>query len=153
MTRLLERAGVPKEALEIIPDIVDTYAACRTWGQPLPQSVASVNIPGRFNDRVGCDIVFIHSHVILHFVDRCTRWHAAVIVPDKSEDSIVKAHHGHRISNHGPMRELTMDGESGVAASARAGSFLSRLNIKSIPRAPCTTTTRPYSRTSWRIIP
>ena len=29
-----------------------------------------------------------------------------------------------------------MDGESGIAASARAGSFLSRLGIKFIPRAP-----------------
>ena len=34
------------------------------------------------------------------------------------------------------MRELIMDGESGIAASARAGSFLSRLGIKFIPRAP-----------------
>ena len=34
------------------------------------------------------------------------------------------------------MRELITDGESGVAASARAGSFLSRLGIKFIPRAP-----------------
>ena len=67
MTRLLERAGVPKEALEIIPDIVDTCAACRTWSQPLPQSVASVNIPDKFNDQVECDIVFIRSHAILHF--------------------------------------------------------------------------------------
>ena len=33
------------------------------------------------------------------------------------------------------MREISMDGESGVAASARAGSFLSRLGIKFIPRA------------------
>ena len=41
----LKRAGVPKEALEIIPDMVDTCGACRTWSQPLPQSVASVNIP------------------------------------------------------------------------------------------------------------
>ena len=72
MTRLLDRAGVPKEILEIIPDIVDTCAACRTWSQPLPQSVASVNIPDRFNDQVECDIVFIHSFAILHFVDRCT---------------------------------------------------------------------------------
>ena len=30
MTRLLELAGVPREALGIIPDIVDTCAACRT---------------------------------------------------------------------------------------------------------------------------
>ena len=29
-----------------------------------------------------------------------------------------------------------MDGESGIAASARAGSFLSRLGTKFIPRAP-----------------
>ena len=34
------------------------------------------------------------------------------------------------------MRELNMDGESGVAASARAGSFLTRLDTKCTPRAP-----------------
>ena len=61
MTRLLERAGVPKEALEIIPDIVDTCAACRTWSQPLPQSVASVNIPDKFHDQVECDIRSVQS--------------------------------------------------------------------------------------------
>ena len=61
MTRLLEVAGVPKEVLEIIPDIVDTCAACRTWSQPLPQSVASLNIPDKFNGQVERDIVFIHS--------------------------------------------------------------------------------------------
>ena len=95
MARLLERAGVPKKALEIIPDIVDTCAACRAWSQPLPQSVASVKIPGKFNDQVECDIVFIHSHAILHFDDRCTRWHAAVLIPDKSEDPTIKALHSH----------------------------------------------------------
>ena len=136
MTRLLERAGVPKEALEIIPDIVDTCAACCTWSQPLPQSVASVNIPDKFNGQVECDIVFIHSHAILHFVDRCTRWHAAARAPDKSEDSVTKAFHSHWISILGPMRELIMDGGSGVASSARTGSFLSRLGIEFIPRAP-----------------
>ena len=46
------RAGVPKENLQIMPDIVDTCAACRTWGQPLPQSIASVKIPEKFNDQV-----------------------------------------------------------------------------------------------------
>ena len=137
MTRLLKRAGVPKEALEIIPDIVDTCAACRAWSLPLPHRVASVNIPDKFNGQVECDIVFIHSHAILHFVDRCTRWHAAVIVvPGTSEDSIIKAPQSHWITIHGPMRKLIMDGASGVAASARAGSFLSRLGIKFIPRAP-----------------
>ena len=136
MIRLLERAGVPKQVLEIIPDIVDTCAVCRTWSQPLPQSVASVNIPDKFNDQVECDIVFIYSHNILHFVDRCTRWHAAGVIPDKTEDSIIRGLHSLWISIHGPMRELIMDGERGVAASARAGSFLSRLGIKYIPRAP-----------------
>ena len=80
--------------------------------------------------------MFIHSHAILHFVDRCTRRHAAVIVPDNTEDPIIKALHSHWILVHGLMRELIMDGEGGVAASFRAGSFLSRLGIKFIPRAP-----------------
>ena len=134
------------KALQI--HIVDTCAACRTWSQPLPQSAASVNIPDRFDDQVKCDIVSIHSHAILHFVDRCTRWHAAVIVPDKTEDSIIKALHSHWISILGPMKELIMDGESGVAASASAGSFLSRSGTKFIPRAP-QQHARIRSRASW----
>ena len=126
MIRLLERAGVPKQVLEIIPDIVDTCAVCRTWSQPLPRSVASVNLPDKFNDQVECDIVFYLFTQYSHFVDRCTRWHAAIVVPDKTEDSIIRGLHSQWISIHGPMRELIMDGERGVAASARAGSFLSR---------------------------
>ena len=136
MIRLLERAGVPKQVLEIIPGIVDTCAVCRTWSQPLPQSAASVNIPNEYTDQVECHIVFIYSHNILHFVDRCTRWHAAIVVPDKTEDSIIRGLRSQWVSIHGPMRELITDGELGVAASARAGAFLSRLGSEYIPCAP-----------------
>ena len=48
MTRLLERAGVPKEALEIIPDTSCGHMCSLSYmSQPLPQSVPSVNIPDK----------------------------------------------------------------------------------------------------------
>ena len=45
MQRLLDRAGVPKQVIDIIPSIVDTCKVCRAWTRPLPASVASVDIP------------------------------------------------------------------------------------------------------------
>ena len=136
MTTTLQRAGLPREIITMIPDIVDTCAVCRQWMQPLPHSVASVNIPDKFNQQVECDVVFIEKKSVIHFVDRCTRWHAASVIQDRSETSFMYAINQTWLAIHGPMRELIMDGERGVAESVRAASFLARHGIQLVPRAP-----------------
>ena len=136
MTRLLERAGLPKAVLDMIPDIVETCAACRKWAKPLPRSIASIQLAGQFNEQVECDLLFYEEFIVFHLIDRCTRWHATLEIANKTEGELLRALHACWITIHGPMKELIIDGERGIAESFRAGSFLTRLGIKLQPRAP-----------------
>ena len=53
--------------LKMIPDIVDTCAACRKWAKPLPDAQTSVEIVDAFNVQVECDLMFVHKYIIMHF--------------------------------------------------------------------------------------
>ena len=57
-TRLLQRAGVPKTVLALLPDIVGVCASCRTLTKPLPASFASAELVDTFNQQVVCDVLF-----------------------------------------------------------------------------------------------
>ena len=68
-------------------------------------------------------------------VDRCTRWHAAEVIESKQDVVLMKAIDTW-VRLHGPMRELIMDCESGVAKSSTTQEYLKRHGIKFVPRAP-----------------
>ena len=78
MTRLLERAGVPREVLNLLPGIISTCITCREWARPQPHSVASVELADSFNKQVEADLMF-------HMIDRCTRWYHSVEVSSSEE--------------------------------------------------------------------
>jgi len=63
-------------------------------------------------------------------LDRCLRWHAAKVIPDKQEDTLITALDELWVSIHGPPGELIMDGESGLMGSTKAQDFLHRKGIK-----------------------
>ena len=135
MQRLLERAGVSKEILELIPSIVDTCVACRKWASPLPDAQASIEIVDKFNAEVECDLLFIYKYIIMHFVDRCTRWHHAVVVPDKHAISLTNGiDTWHRI--HGSMQTLIVDGERGLTIAELAKEYCASHSITLRQRAP-----------------
>ena len=71
--------------------VVDTCKVCREWAKPLSEAVASIEITTRFNHQVELDLLFHGKHIVLHMIDRCTRWHAAVEIPDKTTRSIINA--------------------------------------------------------------
>ena len=135
MKRLLERAGVTEKVLEYLPEVCDTCRVCREWQQPAPSNASNINIPDAFNQQVECDILFIWTKAVFHMLDRCTRWHATTVIPDKSEDSLITAINTLWVSTHGPMKELIVDGESGIVASDKCQSFLQRHGIKCHVRA------------------
>ena len=85
MTRFLERVGVGDEVLQLIPEIVDTCKVCREWAKPGPNTVCSTEFADTFNQQVECDLLFAHKHIIFHMLDRCTRWHAAMLAEDTTE--------------------------------------------------------------------
>ena len=117
MRRFLERVGVLDAILNLIPEICDTCKVCRMWANPGPDNVCSVDIPDTFNKQVECDLLFVHKYVIFHMLDRCTRWHAGALVPDKSEETLTNAIHTCWVGVHCLMKELILDGESGIVVS------------------------------------
>ncbi len=81
----------------------------------MPDSVASANMSDKFNQHVEAYLLFICHYIVFHLIDRCTRWHAAKVIPNKEEATLVDAIDELWIKLHGPMGELIMGGGSGVA--------------------------------------
>ena len=117
MTHILKHTGIPQEVLDLIPSIVQTCVACRAWAKPLPRTIASVDLPEAFNRQVESDLMFVHKYIIMHFICRCIRWYHAVLIDDKTDDSMIDALDTW-VRLHGPMQEFIMDQETGIQNSA-----------------------------------
>ena len=130
MTKTLRSAGVAESHLRLIPSIVDTCRVCREWQRPKPHSVPNVAVPQLFNEQVEVDLLFYEKRIILHMIDRTTRWHAAVEVTDKKGPTLRAAIEDCWIRTHGPMKELIVDGELALADDESLVYF----NIRGIQR-------------------
>ena len=135
MQRLLSRAGVPKEVIDMVPEIVDTCAACRTWSRPLADAQASVEIADGFNHQVECDILFIYKYSIFHMIDRATRWHHCATVDSKKAGDLINAIDSW-VRIYGAPKELIVDGERGIVIATATKEYLARKGIKLHERAP-----------------
>ena len=89
----------------------------------------------KMNLKVESDLLFWDSHIILHFVDRATRWQAATVVATKSASDLIDGLDRVWVSTFGPMKELIIDGETGLA-SEECAAYLDRKGITRRPRAP-----------------
>ncbi len=78
--------------------------------------------------------MFMHDVIIFHMVDRCTRWYHSVIVPNRLEPTLLDALDSW-VRIHGPMKELVMDQETGIQASAKVREYFQRKQIHYEPRA------------------
>ena len=83
MIRILSAAGLPKDVLELVADIVDTCKECRKWHKPGKEAIATFSVSTKFNEHVEMDLMFYRNYFICHFIDRASRWHAAQMVPGK----------------------------------------------------------------------
>ena len=130
MTTFLKQVAVPDKVLDLIPEIVSTCRVCRQWAKPKPHAVPSLNVPDRFNQKVEADLLFMYKKIVFHMMDRCIRWEEGEEIPDKFEKTLIETVENLWVKRHGPMQELIMDGERGIAASELAGRFFARLGIK-----------------------
>ena len=87
------------------------------------------------NHKVETDLIFWRDYIIMHFVDRATRWQAAVLVESKNATALIAGLDKAWVKIFGPMRELIMDGETAFA-SEECAVYLNRHGIKRKPRAP-----------------
>ena len=67
-------------------EVVDKCRSCRNWTRPGPKSIASSRLSTRFNEAVQ-DLLFHKRHTILHMIDECTRWTAAIVVVNSKQGS------------------------------------------------------------------
>jgi len=98
--------------------------------------VASVELAEQFNQQVECDLLFIYKFIIFHLLCRCTRWNAAKVIPNREASTLISALNDTWVTIHGPMKELIVDGETGIAEPLSSGLFLARKGIKLVTRAP-----------------
>jgi hypothetical protein len=149
MTHIFEQSGIPGGLAEMCKTIVDTCQPCRLWAKPLPESVASVNVPSEFNEYVECDLIFYKKHVIFHMIDRTIRWHAVQVIKIdglsadqlsgekgsyKDFDTLIDAINDMWIRVFGPMKYLVVDGESAISGW-KTGDYLNRHGITMLARA------------------
>ena len=117
MKSMLQRVGIPPEVLSLVDGIVDTCRICRQWTRPIADSVTSNRIVTGFNIEVEGGLIFYkrgrNQHIILHLVDRGTRWASACEIKDKSTAAILQGL-DLWLSTFGPPQVLIFDGEKGL---------------------------------------
>eukprot|EP00435_Cladocopium_sp_Y103_P042058 s696_g11.t1 len=133
MRRILSAAGLGKEVLDRVAEVVDTCRECRKWTRPGPETVPTLRMTTKFNEHVEADLLFFREFVIFHMICCGTRWHAATVVRSKHEDELLEAVDRIWFSIHGPMQQLICDGESGLTnpnAQARLRRFGTVVKIR-----------------------
>ena len=130
MKGFLDRVGVSQKVLGLIPEICQTCRVCREWAKPGPANAMNVELADKFNSQVECDLLFVHKYIIFHMLDRCFRWHAARVIENKEEGTLMRAIDELWVSVHGPPKELISDGESGIMFSALTQEYLARKGIR-----------------------
>ena len=128
MCTLLTAAGIPASVVGLVHDIVATCDVCRAWSRPGNRSMTSTRLPERFNLEVEIDLLFVHTHVILHMIDRCIRWSVAVLIPGRTTDSILNGIRDGWINQYGAPNQLISDQKGGL--NEYAGAVLEQLHVK-----------------------
>ena len=136
MTNIFKLANQPSEVIDLVKDVVDTCKVCREWSKPLPTTQSSVELATTFNQQVECDLMFYEKHIILHMVDRATRWHAALEVQGRTMEHLIAGIDACWVGLHGPMKEFIMDGETAIAQGWESRDYFTRKGITVHIRAP-----------------
>ncbi|CAE7203568.1 RE1 [Symbiodinium sp. CCMP2592] len=118
LTSLLRAAGLGKDVLDLVPEIVDTCRICRRWARPSADAKTSCRMIVGFNIEVEGDLMFYRhqgkQHIVLVLVDRGVRWCATALVSDRSTNTLLTNLDRAWISVFGPMQVLIFDGEGGL---------------------------------------
>eukprot|EP00959_Pyramimonas_sp_CCMP1952_P016888 358113-Pyramimonas_sp.AAC.1 len=68
--------------------------------------MSSTALPGKFNDKVECDLMlYEQQHNVFRVIDRCIRCGAGIEIPDKTMTSVLDAHH-QRGTQVGPAKVI-----------------------------------------------
>ena len=116
MQHLLRAAGLPKEVLDLVPEITDTCRVCRHWSRPAPDAKPTNRMVIGFNIEIEGDLMFVRhkgvQNILLVLVCRGVRWTSACCVSDKQTQSLLIAIDSMWIAVFPQVR--LFDGETGL---------------------------------------
>ena len=133
MTNVLRNAGVNEEVIRYIPDVINTCRECRKWVPRARETQPSVSIALGFNEVVETDLMFYKEYIVHHFIDRASRWHVAVEVPNKHQETLLTSFQKSWIAIFGPPNLLVTDPENGLnndSAKARIKRLGTELKVR-----------------------
>ena len=115
LLKLLKNAGGQwannKELQDEIKNITEKCQVCKIYKKPPPRPVVSLPMARHFQETVAMDLKIYHGQNILHLIDLCTRLSAAVFIPYKNRETIVKHIFRIWIAVYGtPQKFLTANG-------------------------------------------
>ena len=135
MDRILKKARVPNTVCALIPEDFGICASCRAWSRPPPAGVTRVELADTYNQQVEADLMLAYHCRIFRLIDRGTRWHTACLVQSKEVRALLEALDFIRVGAHDQIKELSIDEETGLAATDSAKQYHDQHGIKVMPRA------------------
>ena len=153
MHKLLEQAGAPQLALDLIKSVVDTCRICRSWKRPTAKSMSHVSQAQQFNEKVQLDLLFAGDEVILHLCDECTRFSVAELIKSRETSDILGAIKNSWIKYFNVPQLLVSDSE-GALGSEEAAIWAERLgtSFKLLPRGAHATIVERHHETLRQLI-
>jgi hypothetical protein len=139
LRRLLDRAGMPEETLNMVEEAVKKCSSCRKWAIKPIKPVARSSLSQFLNDLVFMDLLFYHrigkkeTTIFGQLVDDATRLRLIIPIPSKAMESM-KTLVLRWISARNRMRKLCGDRERGIVDEVLQ-VWLELKNIEFIPAA------------------
>ena len=89
---LLKNTGVSDDQvlLDCVDDVTSACAVCVKYKRTPPRPVVSFPLATCFNEVVAMDLKVICGKLVLHLIDHATRYSAALVIPNKNKETIIK---------------------------------------------------------------
>ena len=136
MQSMLSRAGLPADAIRLVPEVVASCSVCRRFAKLHSKPKVRVDQPSTFNEEVQVDYFRLWDTWFMIIVDVATRYKTIVKVSGRDLPTALQTLLQHWLRYFGPMRTLVSDQET-CLMSHEAAAEMERLNIT---RSPAGTT-------------
>ena len=132
LLRLVSNAGARwsqnQNLKKEIKEITENCTVCKVFKKPPPRPIVGFPMATEFQEAVGMDLKQYNGRQILHMVDLCTRLSAAIFIPNKKKETIVKAIMQIWIAVYGTPKKVLSD-NGGEFANPEFLSFCEQFGI------------------------
>ena len=129
LRRLLLHAGVPRQKLENLEDLLKLCKRCQEYHRPGDRPKVGVSLASRFNQRLQMDYFEALDSIFLVIIDECFRYVQARQVKDYTAGEAATVLLQTWLRYFGNPESITSD-QGGSLASTEFASYLERWSIE-----------------------